>query len=307
MTDNYYKAQNNNIKLANITDYEKEMFEKYVEKTRHYIELFTLYRIFRTNIKNLNDAFIIDDKDTIVSYHNQTNERFSDQELAIVINTFTNNIFSSGKTLIESMEVYLKSNINNEVFKKFRDTISSVIYDKTFSYKLLTYLRNYAQHGHVPVQVSFKRASFNLNDILIKPHTSRLNKAVHKEMEEIRGVIADEFGDIANISYMSIILEIIYNVTFIYIKFLSTIKADLKKIDRAVRNIVIKRTDIRNDDGLIYYDADELYIHAFDIERNCMRMFSENKKEVSHDLIIDKSNLNAVKIKQKNTRNKYKN
>ncbi|WP_326716915.1 hypothetical protein [Vagococcus jeotgali] len=60
---------------------------------------------------------------------------------------------------------------------------------------------HYSQHGHLPVEVNEGRVSFNLDEILSKPHI-KLNKSLLKEMGEIKEEIVKELDNNPHISYL---------------------------------------------------------------------------------------------------------
>lgn len=273
------------IKIADIEGEKIEVFKDSVEKTRHFIELFKLYKIFRCNHELLIKNFTMLSNDTVVFRENET---LNDEELETRINTFTINLLSSGNTLMESIDVYLNECLNEKLYDEFRSSVSSKIYDENLSYKLLRYLRNYSVHGHIPVEVIGSRASFNLDDIINKPHTSRLNKSVLEEMKVIRESILEQFGNHPRITYTINMADMCYQISHIYLKFLDFIKTDFKDTYENVQEIVNKHPEIVLD-GVVYYDNTENFIQAFRPGDYNMSIFSEVKRIVQKDSKSDKS------------------
>lgn len=165
--DRFYYISNLDINLPEISDGEQKLFESYVEMTRFFNELSELYKIFKANYSLLLENFTININDTVIYKLKPLKE----DELFTLINTFTINLISSGKSLSDSVDIYLKTILGKELFDTFRSRVSSPIYDENFSYKFLLQLRNYSQHGHIPIEINeINKAGFNLDDILNKPH-----------------------------------------------------------------------------------------------------------------------------------------
>ncbi|OSM16278.1 hypothetical protein B6S39_14315, partial [Enterococcus faecalis] len=143
--DRFYYISDLDINLPKISTDEQKLFETYIEMTRFFIELSELYKIFQANYSLLLENFTLNTNDTVYYRHTIIQE----DELYTLINTFTINLISSGKSLSESIDTYLNTILGKETYNKFRSDISSPIYDKNFSYKLLLQLRNYSQHGHI--------------------------------------------------------------------------------------------------------------------------------------------------------------
>ena len=134
--------------FSELMEGELEAVKQYVELTRHLQELHQLFQIFKFDL----DSFLSRYRVTI------SGEVFRDNVLAdsdddyIAINAGIISIISAGKTLVESMRTYVRENYGEEskVYSTF-ETFCSNVYDNAFAYRLLMRLRDYAQHGHLPV------------------------------------------------------------------------------------------------------------------------------------------------------------
>ncbi|WP_326716916.1 hypothetical protein [Vagococcus jeotgali] len=136
----YFTNRTKEIKIADLSLEEKIMVENYVEKTRHFVELFRLYKVFRCNLNLMLSDFIIYTNDSILHKRMSLNE----EEMYTLINTYTVNLISSGRVLVESIEVYFKKNMKEKDYIDFRKLSSSKVYDEFFSYRFLNLLRNYS-------------------------------------------------------------------------------------------------------------------------------------------------------------------
>lgn len=289
--DRFYYISNLDINLPEISDDEQKLFESYVEMTRFFIELSELYKIFKANYSLLLENFTININDTVIYKLKSLKE----DELFTLINTFTINLISSGKSLSDSVDIYLKTILGKELFDTFRSRVSSPIYDENFSYKFLLQLRNYSQHGHIPIEINeINKASFNLDDILNKPHFKK-NSSVEKEMIEIREKILSNFGHTPHISYVYTIADFIYCIIKIYYEFLLFIKDDLKINYNEIKEKLLKRPELTNQEGIVYYNFDGNFFHAFNATDNVLSLFTEIKKIVRADLTKEETELKEIK------------
>ncbi|EOH86341.1 hypothetical protein [Enterococcus pallens] len=292
--DKYYYLNgdsNRKIEFANITDEERELFRYYVEQVRHFEELFSLYNIFKNNQNLLLENFILQTDDTITF---NKNIELPDKDLQMQINTYTINFLSSGNALMESVEVYVKACMGEETHEDFRKKVSGKIYDNHLPYRWLRYLRNYSQHGHLPVEVTAKRACFNLDDIVFKKHTKKMNKAVRKEMLDIRTNILSETGGNPLISYTITIAEMTLYILKMYFEFLIYIKEDIKDTYEKVQRVIIDKEKIVFE-GSVFYDEDETLTHCFDPDDNRIARFSEVKKIVRQHLRSEENEVSKLK------------
>ncbi|HCJ0858982.1 TPA: hypothetical protein NR789_001888 [Enterococcus faecalis] len=288
--DRFYYISDLDINLPKISTDEQKLFESYIEMTRFFIELSELYKIFQANYSLLLENFTLNTNDTVYYRHTIIQE----DELYTLINTFTINLISSGKSLSESIDTYLNTILGKETYNKFRSDISSPIYDKNFSYKLLLQLRNYSQHGHIPVEISKNKACFNLDDILNKPHI-KIAKSAEESIILNREKILSNFGHNPYISYVYTIADFIYCTIKIYYEFLLFIKDDLKINYNKIKEKLLKRPELTNQEGIVYYNFDGNFFHAFNATDNVLSLFTEIKKIVREDLTKEETELKEIK------------
>lgn len=296
----YFNAEDSeidlNIDLSILSEEESEFFESFVEKTRFFIELSSLYKVFDANFKLLLESFIINTDDSI----EYKNGDISEDDLYILINTLTINLIASSKTLIEAIDVYLKAILSIQSFDDFREKTSSLIYDKSFAYRFVYQLRNFSQHGHLPVDINKKRASFNLDNILNKPHFTH-NKKLKNEMMKHREDIISTFGHNPHISYVYTIADFTYYTIKIYYEFLNYIKDDLKNTQKEVRLKVSKYSTLIVDKMFYYSFDDNEVLHCFNTNDNTMSLFAEIKNIVKKSLNKEEQELNRIKKDLKDT------
>lgn len=144
----YQNFDIDDITLLDFTDDALQIIQTYVEVTRHTQEIHQLFELFRYNLRRLLSVYDLNNRDRI-KRHEPYFEEFSDR---IELNALVINYISAGKTLIDSLRsciehAYSENSSTSEKFSKF---LSSV-YDSCFSYRLLTRLRDFAQHGHLQI------------------------------------------------------------------------------------------------------------------------------------------------------------
>lgn len=288
-----------NIKelLSVISDSEEKVFSDYVELTRHIIEIDKLFYVFRYNLANLLDQFIIYNNDLI----ERRNIQLTEDQYYFQINALTINLISSAKTLNESLEVCMKTFLSKEDFDSFKFRILSKPYDECFSYRFLLHMRNYSQHGHLPINIHEQRAYFDLDDILSMPHFD-LNKQLKKEINELRIDIYNQFGNSPFVSYVYTVAKFNLIITEIYLDFLKEVKPILvKSNDKKNKLLSNNKFKLINPDGsvsdMIFYGFDGENYHCFNRNDNCLSMFADMKKEVKKILKIEKQHFREIENK----------
>lgn len=285
-TEEIILAQNDNIdldklKIAILNQDEKSCIESYVDTTRHIQEIEQLFRVFKCNLKLMLEHYVLNNDDTVIR-----KKSFSFEESdSIIINTLTINYLSSAKTLVESLENFLKIN-NRLLYENFKNECLSKTYDEKFSYRLLIRLRDFSQHGHLPIDVDCDgKYCFDLRKILLVPHFNH-NKKLSSEMEEIEDQILKKYAGFPKIVFTKLIAEFNFCVTKIYVSFfdkaesvlLNQIKS-LKMLLKEHPSIIHKSWDSLN--GFILYDDDDGIIHCFDPKGESMKMLLSFKDDAS--------------------------
>ncbi|MFW7431733.1 hypothetical protein [Vagococcus carniphilus] len=288
----FYPKGDLEVNLAEINMDEREILKDYVEKTRHFIEITELYKIFRVSVNVLREKFVINYSD-LIEYKGGF---ITEGELSTYINLYTSSFLSTSKTLVDSIETYIEKVMGKDSHRDFRSKSLSKTYDSVFSYRLLNLLRNYSQHGHIPVEITGRRASFNIDDILRKPHTSGMNERVKKELSEKRDEILTKFNNNPHLSYSYIIFDINYYILKIYSDFLMFIKKDLLESHRKINKIITRPNVV--DNGYVFYDYedDTGFVHCFNSNDNIMELYTEIKKNVRQKLTEELELLKKAKI-----------
>lgn len=282
-------------KIPNFTNSELHTIEEYIEFTRHLLEINQLFKIFRVNLN-----------DILLHYELYANDffkrkiNFNDKESDyIVINALTINYISSAKTLTESIENFIESKLGEDKLEDFKTSCLSKIYDERFSYRLLIRLRDYAQHGHLPVSLSTdKRCSFNLEKIIDTPHFSH-NKKLQGEIIRIKEKVFDEFEDTARITFTRSIAEFEISILEIYMNFINIIREKLFELLNNFNNLIKEKPEIIHKstnylNGLILYPIDNENINGINPEGKPIEMIDDIKKELQKDLIKAKKEFEKI-------------
>lgn len=283
------------VQVPNLNSNELDCIETYVEVTRHIQEIQQLFHVFRCNLKLMLDHYIFNANDMIIR-----KETFLiEEDDNIIINALTINFLSSAKTLVESLENFLKLH-NNVLYDEFKKGCLSKIYDDNFYYRFLIRMRDFSQHGHLPVDVDgCGKCCFNLTHILSVPHFSH-NKKLSMEMKKIKSEIYDKYSDVPNIIFTVAIAEFNLCVLLIYKEFLNKVEnillAENEKLNKLLNNrpdIIYNSTDFFN--GYIFYKENSGGIHCFSPQDNSLNMFVNIKEEAFQIFIEEEKELEELK------------
>lgn len=211
--------------FSELTAEELETVKRYVELTRHLQELHQLFLIFKFDL----DAFLSRYRIT------SSGEVFCGDILAdsnddyIAVNAGVISIISAGKTLVESMRTYVRENCGKEskIYLSFEAFCSSV-YDHTFAYRFLMRLRDYAQHGHLPVNKDKGWYGFDLKTIVEKPRFKQ-NGKIQKELETLICEVQEKYGDLIRMPLADMLAQYTPKLLSIYRIFWSTIEKEFLK------------------------------------------------------------------------------
>lgn len=289
-TEEYILLNNTNIDIEKIeipdfSDNELTLIESFLEYTRHIQEINQLFRIFRINLQDLLLHYVLNTDDTIIRKIDLCNN----EEDIIIINALVINYISSAKTFTESIENFLFKKLGESELNNFKTNCLSKIYDEKFSYRLLIRLRDYAQHGHLPVHMSWdKKCSFDLEQILYPPHFNH-NKKIQEEMINLKQKIYNKFQDNPRIMFTMSIAEFQLCILEIYICFINTIKENLvdlvNRLDKLIKerpNIIYRSDDALN--GFILYSIKNESVHCFDPKQKPIEMIDNIKTDVENEL-----------------------
>ena len=174
---------------------ELAIFEDYLNQNDKFDTLIKSFHITNFNFHQILYNFTMHTDDILIRTNGLPSDDF------IVINTLIINYLSTAKMFIDIVENF-DSSLNNMIH-----SFTSQKYDSNFYYQLMTALRNFSLHGHLPVFKNSNRYCFNLNYILEEGKRFNFSKSSKEKIEEITQKIREEHQDIANISFSRTIVE----------------------------------------------------------------------------------------------------
>lgn len=289
-TEEYILIENTDIniekiKVPNFSNEEIYTIDKFLKFTRDIQEIDQLFRIFQTNLRQILLNYELNNDDTI----DRKADLDNDEDDIIIINTLVINYISSAKTFVESVENFLKINLESDKINEFKTNCLSKIYDERFSYRLLIRLRDYAQHGHLPVYMSWdNKCSFDLDPILYTPHFNH-NSKMQNEMLSLRQKIYNEYKDNPRIMFTLSIAEFQLSVLEIYIFFINIIEEELVKLVNKFNTLIEERPDViyKSEDalnGFVVYSIENENINCLYPKEEPLRMHRNIKHYLENEL-----------------------
>ena len=169
------------VAFVSLSESELTVSRHHVEITRHLQEIHHLFLMLKYDIESLQKEYTLDVSGKVF----RGGKPAKREEDFIAVNAHVINIISAGRTLTEAMECYINTNerIEPEAKNRYKSFCSNT-YDKSFSYRLLIRLRDFSQHGHLPVCKTHNNYCFDLKQILEKPHFNH-NEKLRRQMADI--------------------------------------------------------------------------------------------------------------------------
>lgn len=265
------------IQPADLSNDELNIIKNYIELTRDVQETKQLFDVFYFNLLCLRNNFTFYAGDTVEKLPNCPE---SSSE-TIAVNALVINLISSAKTLVEALRTTAIRWLEKDEEKKDKFNIYvSDVYDKSCVYRILMNLRDYAQHGSLPVSQKEGRYSFDVSQILDTPHFN-LNKQVIFDMEGFLSNF-DSSEVIACLALTITIADFVVKVVDIYRKFLFYIKRNVSSSYIKIQKMITLKPTIICDTHqyfkgfIIFLDGDTY--HAFDPNGNPNKMIIEYDK-----------------------------
>lgn len=233
--------------------------QDYVELNRHLQEINQLFEIFQFNIERLFESYEVQSDDHIIR-KDGFNTTYTD---FIAINSFITNIISSGRSLVDSVDICMRNSYGkiSKSYKMFETEYKCQVYDNNFAYRFFYDLRNFSQHNHVPVSTTENFCCFDINQILNTPHFDS-KKEVRGELERIQHEIKEKYKDIFHLSLSHSLMQYISGTAQVHKGFWIGIKNRLFELKNIIDDAVITNPEILNHnnprfDGYILYTIQE--------------------------------------------------
>ena len=203
-----------NIYFPEIQQEHEQLFRRYIEESRHFQEITQLYQMMLFNLDEIFSHYEFHFNDTVTPVNGK--------EINILqINALLVNSVSSAHTLIEAMDVFDKVYISDQRF--FKKNYISKTYDEYFSYRLTNFIRNYMQHGHIPISFDGEKIFFQISEILDVSHL-KINKSLKEQLQNIEkelieyGVIETRLGVVPVLYEYFLLIHMIVSEFFQFIR-----------------------------------------------------------------------------------------
>lgn len=269
-----------NLVCEELSENDLKIARHYVEVTRHLQETHHLFLIFKNDIDNLQKEYVLENTGNVFCGQNPA----ENEDDYIAINAYTISIISAGRTLVESMECYIKNNTNiDDTAKQRYLDFYHKTYDSSFAYRLLIRLRDYSQHGHLPVSSMRNNYYFDLIQIVDKPHYNH-NKTFENQMKNIIDEILTKYHDTPTIALTETLAEFVVKLLSIYKMFWYQTEDELNEAYNMFQNVISDYSDniITQEDcssGLFVYDIVGSNAHVVNSEDNVHEAFIKFKNE----------------------------
>lgn len=262
--------------------------QRYVEMARHLQEIHSLFLIFQFNLHQLQKEYTLMSDGAVFC-----GTRPADlEEDYIAINAHIRNIISAGKTLTESMECFIKTGYppTADGYQETYLQHSHEIYDNSFAYRFLIRMRDYAQHGHVPVDCENHHYHFNLLHILNKPHHNH-NRTLAHQMQQATDEILEFYRDIPTLGLTNTLAEFTASLLSIYQIFwqlvdrpFQTVISDFQAISAQYPENIITPPD--SSARLFLYEITDGWVQTCDLTDDSLTMLQNFQRE-AHEVYND--------------------
>lgn len=274
LTDNGFK-----LVCEDLSEEDLKTARHFIEITRHMQEIHQLFQILKKDIDDLQNEYVLKNNGNVFREQNPANSEAD----YISVNSYIINIISAGRTLVESMECYIKNNPDiGDAKQKYLDYYHNT-YDSSFAYRLLIRLRDYSQHGHLPVSSMGNNYFFDLIQIANKPHYNH-NKTFEQQMKSIIDEILEKYHSTPTISLTETLAEYVVKLLAIYKMFWYQTERELTEACTKFQSVVSGYPDniIKEQkglNGLFIYDVIDGNAHVVDPNDKPDEMVTRFKSE----------------------------
>lgn len=251
------RDQNVEFSAAELSLDEVELAKNYVELTRHLQEIRHLYLMFQYGLDCIDSNYILMSNGKLL----RNNEPAITEADFVAINAMVTNLISAGRTLVESMECYITENYQNDNSdrKEYMDFYHKT-YDSSFPYRFLIRMRDYSQHGHLPVNQYDEWYGFDLYQVLNKPHFKH-NALIKQQLENAAKEVIDTYGDVPRLSLAMTLSEFTAYLLSIYYQFWVSVESAINVSEKKFKELITSHPENVNVVGdenvsLFIYDVD---------------------------------------------------
>lgn len=243
----------------------KEIFD-FIELSRMLQEIYQWYQIFKFNLQSLKSVTLAND--------------------FISVNSYTIALLSNGKNLLEEIDLCMKNSYGKESseYKQYIENTQKE-YEKSFPYRFLFHMRNFSQHGHIPVSTRDTRPCFDLTQIYETPYF-KLNATVKAEVKMFIDDFRENNHDVFKLAFEPTVCAYTLSIFKLYNTFCDMIYPALIKYYEYVKKMVEKYPEMvkhENDpekNGFLFIDNNEdPTIHCFNVNDDPIVLFLKWKND----------------------------
>lgn len=258
------------IVLPMVSEEDARVFDEYLKLDAVLQEIEQLNQLFLFNLYAF-APYILKADDSIVT--KATGEDVD----AVTLNALFINLISSGKVLMDMVEVILENDLPKNRKDEFREQCTAPIYDNRFSYRFFGKLRNICQHGYLPVSKKADgRFCFDFFQIKELRHIKH-NKAFLREIDNIIRLIAEKHFDAPNICFVKYFDEYVKTIFEIYYRFLDFIRLDVEEVCGGANNVTAKNSEYVCKEqpykNMVVYEGSDGLVHIFPAEIHTLKFF----------------------------------
>lgn len=274
------------LSFTELSPDERSIANNHVEITRHLQEIHQLYLMFQYSLDCIDSNYLLMNDGKVM----KNSEPAISEEDFIAINAMVNNLISAGRTLVESMECYVREGYpkDDPDRKEYMDFYHKM-YDSSFPYRFLIRMRDYSQHGHLPVNQNDAWYGFDLYQVLNKPHFKH-NGLIKQQLENAVREVMDVYGDIPKLSLAMTLAEFTAYLLAIYHHFWVLVEPALFVSEKKFKVLIANHPENVNVVGeenvsLFIYDVENdglaHVVFTDDDASQMLSMFKAEAKEVA--------------------------
>lgn len=245
------------IKFNPPTEEQEKVLRNYMTMFGHLQELDQLYRIMLFQLDQLFACFDLRFNDEVYS-------RQGKEPDPVRINGLIGNAVASARTLVESMEIFDKSYLSEE--GRFKKDYISKAYDTNFSYRFIDFMRNYMQHGHLPISFDGKKLYFDLSELLEVVHL-KWNAKLKQQLENLEGQLKEWKVSHKRLNCVWMLYEYFLLVHTLYLEFYRYSEYDLtqsiRKKEQVLEQLEDQMFELRGQKFLGVWMDERRELHGF--------------------------------------------
>ena len=295
----------NSVTIPDLNEEELNTISKYIEITRHVQEIHQLFAVFRYNLISVLSTYELSNSDKLIrrkSYLGDFDDRTE-------VNALIISYISAGKTLTDSLEAcMLGTESVHDACREYKELLSKV-YDESFSYRLLVRLRDYSQHGHLPVSIDNNMFCFDIAQIIETPHFNH-NKSLKNEMKRFAEELLVRCSTQPHYVFSLAVAEYTAAMAKIYYEFWIRIKDAFSSLNDDFSRLIANHPEYiihqnKNFNGWFFYQLDNT-LHCFNTKEASSEMIKKytDEAELFYDgqekeLQLFRSSIRMVKMEKK--------